>query len=90
MTIEFVVLLGAVAVWGGLYVIAKVRSAARNLETDLDQVLKTELGLHYASLGNLSQTVKAFSEDVARGNGSETKHSTETEELSSTIPPQLR
>jgi hypothetical protein len=72
--------------WGGLYAIAKVRSAARNL----DQVLKTELGLHYASLGNLSQTVKAFSEDVARGNGSETKHSTETEELSSTIPPQLR
>jgi hypothetical protein len=90
MTIEFIVLLGAFAVWGGLYAIAKVRSASRNLETDLDQVLKTELGRDYASLGNLSQAAKTFSEDVARGNGSETKHSTETKKLSSTIPPQLR
>ena len=90
MTIEFIVLLGAFAVWGGLYAIAKVRSASGNLETDLDQVLKTEQGREYASLGNLSQTVKAFSEDAARANGSETKRSIETEELSSTTPPQLR
>jgi hypothetical protein len=83
------VVLGAVAVWGGLYAIARIRLVARKLETDLDEVLTTTSERDRRSLQSPSGTQKAFSGDAARASHSETRHIQKIKGSNSTIPPRL-